>query len=174
MKKWIFGAAALGASLLSTNPASAALTYKNPGDTSAYVTDWAVGSAYTNFAFLTSTGTFVGSWEVDQGPSWTTVPTAYSGQGAAALLFGGSAGDYTISSLDNIFADADHLSWVSTYGGACGGTFPCGTKVAEDFVKGTSSGPATPEPAAWALLIVGFGAVGGVMRRQRIVAVRYA
>src|SRR5262245_16768229 len=37
---------------------------------------------------------FVGSWEVDQGPFWIPAPPTYSGQEAAAHLFGGAPGDY--------------------------------------------------------------------------------
>ncbi len=140
--------------------------YATPGDTSAYVSDWALGPAYENFAFLISDSSFVGSWTVDQGPSWTTVPTAYSGLTAAALLFGGSPTDYFLSTIGNVAGSADHLAWVSTWGGACDGQFPCGTKVDEGFVKGT-----VPEPASWALMVAGFGAVGLTVRRRRTTAV---
>lgn len=34
--------------------------------------------------------------------------------------------------------------------------------------------PGVPEPATWALLLTGFGAIGGAMRRKRAVAVRYS
>ena len=90
----------------------------------------AIGSA-------SATPVFVGSWQVDQGPSWTTVPNAYTGQEAAALLFGGVAADYDISTIDNNPININDKSWVSTWGGACGGAFPCGTEVAEDFKVST-------------------------------------
>lgn len=89
------------------------------------------------FGSASAAPVFVGSWTVDQGPSWTTVPTAYTGQEAAAQLFGGSFSDYVISTIDNTVANIDHLAWVSTWGGACGGAFPCGTKVAENFEVST-------------------------------------
>ena len=38
---------------------------------------------------------FVGQWQVDEGPFWTTNPPVYSGQEAAALLFGKASGDFT-------------------------------------------------------------------------------
>ena len=144
-------------------PANAG-TYVTSGDTSAYVQDWAVGAQYTNFAFLSANNSFVGSWQVDAGPSWTTLPTAYSGLTAAALLFGGSASDYFISTVNNNSANINHLTWVSTWGGACNGTLPCGTEVAENFVK--STGGTVPEPASWAMLVAGFGLVGATMRRR--------
>lgn len=80
-----------------------------------------------------ATYTFVGSWQVDDGDSWTTVPEAYTGQEAAAFLFGGSASDYVISTISADEADIDFMSWISTWGGACSGVYPCGTKVAQDF-----------------------------------------
>jgi hypothetical protein len=93
----------------------------------------AFGLALSNSAANAATVTFVGSWTVDQGPSWTVGPNAYTGQQAAALLFGGTASDYMISTIDNIVANINHFSWVSTWGGACGGTFPCGTQLADNF-----------------------------------------
>lgn len=137
---------------------------------------------------------FVGSWEVDQGPFWSDVPTAYSGQQAAALLFGGSASDYVISTIDDQVGDIDNLAWVSTWGGACDGAFPCGTKVAQDFVLSTGglyANPgdtsayvtdwaqgaqyrnyafrigSVPEPASWAMMVGGFGLAGATMRRRK-------
>lgn len=137
--------------------------------------------------------TFVGSWQVDQGPRWTVVPPAYSGQEAAALLFGGSASEYVISTVDNNPADINNLTWVSTWGGACGGSFPCGTTVAQNSVVSTGGLYETvgdtsayvndwavgsqftnyaflsgvPEPATWALFLLGFGAIGWTLRARR-------
>ena len=95
-----------------------------------------------------ATYTFVGSWQVDQGPSWTVVPTAYSGQDAAALLFGGNAADYAISTVDNVAANIDFQAWVSVWFsssfGYCGGANPCGIKVAENFVASSSGLYANP------------------------------
>jgi hypothetical protein len=38
------------------------------------------------------------------------------------------------------------------------------------FLDGVSLMAAVPEPTSWALMIVGFGAVGATMRRRRTVA----
>lgn len=45
------------------------------------------------------TYTYVGSWSVGDGPYWRDNPAVYSGQQAAALLFGGVASNYAISTL---------------------------------------------------------------------------
>ena len=137
---------------------------------------------------------FAGSWTVDQGPWWDTVPQVYTGQQAAALLFGGSASDYEISTISDQIGDIDHLAWVSTYGGNCDGAFPCGTKVAENFSLSTdglydnwgdqsayvgdwAQGAqyrnyafrigSVPEPASWAMMVGGFGLAGAAMRRRK-------
>lgn len=91
---------------------------------------------------------YVGSWRVDSGPSWTAVPTAYSGQSAAALLFGGSVSDYAISTIDSDALNIDFLSWVSVWAsgsfGHCGGAAPCGIKIAEGAVTSTGGLYAAP------------------------------
>lgn len=61
--------------------------------------------------------TFVGSWHVGDGPNWPTNPTVYSGQEAAALLFGGVASDYVISTVDASVANINHLAWMDVLGG---------------------------------------------------------
>ncbi len=164
--KPLVGLLAGAAALCLAGAASATVLYENYGDTSAYVNDWATGSDYINYAFNSTTDAFVGSWEVDQGPSWSTVPTAYSGLTAAALLFGGSPSDYVISTIDNDPANIDGLAWVSTWGGACDGAQPCGTKVADDFVRGTNPG-GVPEPAAWTLMLIGVAGLGFSLRTRR-------
>ena len=159
----------------------------------------AAAFASLSLAGQASAATYVGSWTVDQGPSWTGVPAAYTGQEAAALLFGGVASDYLISTVDNLAANIDDLAWVSTYGGACSLSFPCGTKVAENFKISTGglysnlgdtsayvtdwavgsqytnyafrATAAVPEPATWAMMLIGFGAMGVAMRRRSKVRV---
>ena len=78
---------------------------------------------------------FVGSWQVDSGPPWPSVPPAYSGDAAATLLFGAApvGMEYAISTIDANPLNVNFSAWVSTWGGACAGTFPCGTVVDDDF-----------------------------------------
>jgi len=83
---------------------------------------------------------YVGSWTVDQGPPWPTVPAAYTGQETAALLFGGSPSDYAISTVDSNPANVNYSAWVSVWGAGgfadCTG-FPCGRIVPHDLVTST-------------------------------------
>lgn len=65
---------------------------------------------------VNATPLFAGSWTVDQGPSWMDVPTAYSGQEAAAALFGGSPLHYVISTIDSNPLNIDFMNWVSVWG----------------------------------------------------------
>lgn len=81
---------------------------------------------------------FVGSWILGNGPTWTTNPPVYTGQTAAALLFGGKASEYAISTVNSNPADINYSAWVDTWGetpsivaqnydySACGGTYNCG------------------------------------------------
>ncbi len=138
-----------------------------------------------------NTYTYVGSWEVSDGPSWFNVPPAYSGQEAAALLFGGSASDYIISTVSTGAPNGE--AWYSTWGGACGGNFPCGTQAPDNSVvteTGYYSLPgdtsayvadwavgsqftnyaylaATPEPGFYGFLALSLGALAVVVRQRR-------
>ncbi len=78
---------------------------------------------------------FVGSWHVGDGALWTTNPTVYTAQEAAALLFGGVASDYAISTIDNQVANINNLAHVDGWGD---GQYLTGT-VAENF--SLDSGP---------------------------------
>lgn len=66
----------------------------------------------------TLTATYVGSFQVNDGPSWTTNPPVYSGVEAAALIFGGSPSDYAISTNSNTIdpSTITHTAWVSIWG----------------------------------------------------------
>ena len=133
---------------------------------------------------------YVGSWQVDQGPRWdqpSGPPLAYSGQEAAALLFGGVASDYLISTKDNLVSDIDRMAWVSLiYVGT--------NKVADNFkistggyyqtlgdtsayVDDNATGAqftnyafrvaAVPEPQTYGMLLAGLGLVGAIARRKQ-------
>lgn len=65
---------------------------------------------------------YVGSWDLANldgnynNPAnpylWYNNPTVYSGVTAAAHLFGGVAGDYAISTIDNTVANINHLTFL--------------------------------------------------------------
>ncbi len=65
---------------------------------------------------------FVGSWDVYDAaaPTWSSAPpngpAAYTGQEAAALLFGGNAADYSISTIDNAIANINNMAWYDVIG----------------------------------------------------------
>lgn len=101
----------------------------------------------SGFHVSASTGDNVNSGDAVFG-TWTSGPT---------LTFAGTGGAITLT-----FLDATGLN--------SGG----GSNLALDNLRLTSTGgPAsgTPEPAAWSLMIMGFGGVGAVLRRRRPVAV---
>ncbi len=85
---------------------------------------------------------FVGQWQVDEGPNWNTGPAIYSALQVAAMLFGGSPSDYTISTVDSNPANANMMAWYSGYGsGDPGiapilpdgpGNFPAGSILSQD------------------------------------------
>lgn len=68
-------------------------------------------------AFASAAPVFVGAWNLYSGPSYLDVlPPLYTGQQAAAFLFGGSAGDYLISTAGSEAEAIDFLAWYDQYG----------------------------------------------------------
>lgn len=155
-----------------------------------------------------TTYTYAGSWQVDQGPHWSSSPPngplAYTGREAAALLFGGTASHYVISTVDNDPAHINFSAWYSVIGYG-GNQNNGGSILADDYFSkylglyyGPTSGyPANdpkaaasayvddnaggerfinfafiasgvPEPATWAMLLIGFGGIGFAMRRRPV------
>lgn len=82
----------------------------------------------TGSAYAAPVITYVGSYQVDQGLHWSHGPAPYSAAGAAALLFGGVASDYDISTIGADISTIDNFGWYSIYG------VPDGTKFAEDYL----------------------------------------
>jgi autotransporter-associated beta strand protein len=64
-----------------------------------------------------STGlAFIGSWRVDSGAAYTSRPPVYSGVEAAALLFGGNAASYRVSTISDQISQIDDRAWLAYYG----------------------------------------------------------
>ncbi len=60
---------------------------------------------------------FVGSYRTSDGPIWTSNPPTYTGQEAAALLYGGSSSDYAISiNSSQDPSTITHTAWVDGWG----------------------------------------------------------
>jgi hypothetical protein len=162
-------------------------------------------TAAISFSASASAATvYVGSFQVDQGANWTTNPTVYSAAEAAALLFGGVAADYDISTAGNSIGAINNMGWYSTWGiaggqqynenykldlgapgyGAPGGTNSAISAYVDDNAIGAqytnyvfrvdAIGGAVPEPATWGLMLAGFGIVGGAMRRRQRTSVSFA
>lgn len=83
-----------------------------------------------------ATYTFVGQWNVydPAAPEWsdpafasTNGPLAYTAQEAAALLFGGSASDYVISTVNDNPLNIDFKAWYAVIG------YNTGVKFAQDY-----------------------------------------
>jgi hypothetical protein len=129
---------------------------------------------------------FVSSWELTDGPADYG---PLSGQQAAALLFGGNASDYVISTAGEDVADIDFQAWYlgEAFPGAAinraqdatnflgditaYGFDPEVAKEASRFVnyafRDDGLTGSAPEPATWALMIAGFGLAGAGLRRRR-------
>ncbi len=150
----------------------------------------------------TAAWVFVGSWAPynDAAPFWDdpayypTGPLAYTGQEAAALLFGGDPGDYAISTVGEDPGAIDFMAWYDVIG-IGGGVYAqdyfhkylglyygppetyTGGEAASAFIRDNFvdalnyafvwEDGTVPEPAAWAMMISGFGLVGSALRRRR-------
>ncbi len=65
-----------------------------------------------------SSYTYVGSWMLGAGPDWATNPAVLSGVETAALLFGGTASDYVISTVDSNVANVNFSTWLDGWNDA--------------------------------------------------------
>ncbi|WP_028862056.1 PEP-CTERM sorting domain-containing protein [Psychromonas aquimarina] len=137
---------------------------------------------------------FVGSYQVNDGPWWTTNPDVYSATEAAALIFGGSDTDYFISIIDSLdYTTITHTGWYDGWGehsgmefdenysldvGNDGYQFPSATNSArsayvhdglnDSFVNYVwTSDVNVPEPAGIALLGLGLLGVGFSIRKRK-------
>lgn len=144
--------------------------------------------------------TYVGSFNVYDGPAWGDNPPVYSALEAAALIFGGSPSDYAVS----VFSDSvTHTAWYDGWGDHDGHVLPEGFKVdlgapgyndpggwvaeytlpdgtlagatafsayVQDGLSKTNYVFAVPEPETYAMFAAGLGILGAVVRRRRAAA----
>jgi hypothetical protein len=83
----------------------------------------ATAAAFSLWLALTAsaqavTYTYVGDWAVGAAaaPIWSSNPAVLSGQEAAALLFGGVASDYVISTVDTNSLNINFMAYVDGWG----------------------------------------------------------
>ena len=174
-KKFALYAVALAS---AASPAVAQNLISN-GDFSAGGTDWAVASN----AFF-----FDGAYrEGNVGDVGTISQTFAASAGRALTLsfdYGGNSGYQYVqfNGVDVAGSFVSNPSTIVTY------TFDLGPALASNtltffgrndpscnFLDNVSVTAGVPEPATWALMILGFGAVGGAMRRRKVqTSVRFA
>lgn len=72
-----------------------------------------VGNQYQDSS--AASWTYIGDYNVGDGPAWPTMPPVYTALQAAALVFGAPAngGQYAISTVET---GVDHLAWYDGYG----------------------------------------------------------
>lgn len=160
----------------------------------------AIAMGTAAMATQAATYTFVGSWEVEQGPNWydgaPEGQLAYTGLEAAALLFGGAASDYAISTIGadvnaidfqawydvigvgpNKFAQDYNKKYLGQYYGPISG-YPTDVNLspASTYIRDNTAGShltnyafrvtAVPEPESYALALSGLVTAGLVLRRK--------
>ena len=146
------------------------------------------------------TFSYVGNWDLYGGLSWNgsppNGPVAYTGQEAAAFLFGGLASDYVISTVGSDPGAANHSAWYDVIGygpkifadnysskylgqyyGPTNGYGSTSDGAASALVKDNAAGQnavnyafriaPVPEPETYAMLLAGLGLMGGIARRRK-------
>jgi hypothetical protein len=129
-----------------------------------------VGQSRTfDFAnFTVGNGFGGGSATIDASLGFILPPAGPAGSGASAsyLRFGGlfTGGSLTWDTPSQQLLAADGSLFTVSFGNLAGLTGSTATAP----VTITLNRGAVPEPGTWAMMIVGFGAVGGVMRSARV------
>lgn len=116
-------------------------------------------------------GTFNLTYAADNSVTWSITNGSVSGATICSLLdcFSPSAG--AVRSLSGSFASNSVLT-ASVFNAEKGpmGLIAVGTySVSSPVTTGPGAGPPVPEPATWAMMIIGLGAAGSMIRRRKTV-----
>lgn len=129
------------------------------------------GVTFTFNSAINSFGFNVGDWGTCCAPSGLYIAFD-GGPGILVGLFDGSNdtaltnGNYEI--FVGAFDDSDSFTQVTFWGDGFGEALYAGGTLRYALIdKGSLPPGGVPEPATWAMMIMGFGAVGSVVRRRR-------
>lgn len=153
--------------------AAAALSVSAPARATTIVKDYGVtGTATGTFRLLFDTNTSLFSLTALNlligGTSWTTANAGLA-QTPTYLAIGGNASGFDV--LDP--ANDDFRFRIDTSGGL-NSFFDIFVEVTPRQFSGQSAAREMPEPATWAMLLLGFGAIGLAMRRRRLPVAAWA
>lgn len=190
MRKSVIALLACASALVSTGPAVAAVTYTSGatsvGSSGSYTlsltTDGTLGSlqAYniTDFAIDISDAT--GSLTLTPGNAGILIASGGLSASAADLFFNYNGGGYALFQSPFVGSGKNFLCFA---GSPCG-NFAGATNLAvnnpsvvsttayQGTVKIASVNSAVPEPATWAMVLLGFGCIGFAMRLKKDAPVR--
>lgn len=143
------------------------LNYVPDGSTAAFINDGTLSQTVTATAVAGVSYTLtvdVGS-RLDCCDALPTVDLIVNGHSAAATGAAPSAGNWSAwtAVYTATASDAGMPITISLSSGAPQGDF-------DNVALSASAASATPEPAAWAMMLLGFGGVGGAMRSRRRMA----
>ena len=173
----ILAAAALLATSAIVAPAQAQYTVSNTNGGDGYLTTGTAPFAFqlwganngvgSNITFATATAASTGTLSLDY--SYSTGDQDGSSYDPAGYFINGNLfqltanGSYAVQSGTAVF----NLNAGDSYGFYVYSTDSCCGPAQISF-------SAAPEPASWAMMLGGFGLVGGALRNRRKVAIRFA
>ncbi len=170
--------AAVAAAALSASPAMAATTINYIGGTTINLGPTGPGEEAGNFTFVVSgDGTFTATYTFTNfnfDPAKGTSTATFSSTDADVITFTGASIDGMAGVLDIVNSEEMNAASVYVWQSPLalgshtlqftGNFTPNGNGFAT--IGGTLTLNAVPEPATWALFILGFGAIGATLRRR--------
>lgn len=112
------------------------------------------GAMFCTMPAFANTYVYVGSFHVYDSPalSWTNNPLVYTGQQAAAAIFGGAPSDYALSTNGTDSTTINFMNWVDGWGNMSHGGGVGTTPVAQNYSLSSSGGYYDPYPSFSALV----------------------